>query len=192
MKKFFIVIIFFISNLYAMDQCDILSTITDKDTTRFSHHLSIAVSSVNRMLLGGMITPDNSMYLMLSKLNKDMRKSSNNIKQVIIENGLKDRIESFKNITDSNALVIFARKQLADQQGEVDFVKRYLDSTIYTLTNLDLQQQYPSFIIPIIGNPHANDRIKFIQDNAAYPSEDEAQKGYLALFIYQTLFATKN
>jgi hypothetical protein len=145
----------------------------------------------------GVITPQNPLVMSLAKLSGDflgIYRSS--IDKLIDGEGLRSRLMEMSAAVGSDVLVKSLQQQLDKKEGEIGSIKKNLRKKKFDLASLELQKKHPAFSVLLLEEMSGKEReaniIKFFIKNNTYPSTEEAQKDYIALFIYQRWYILKN
>jgi hypothetical protein len=159
---------------------------------RFLQHLTIATGSMSRLCSSGAIPADHPIKCSLDKLLSDLKENDNDIEKTIKTQGLQSRLAKYHEVVESNPVVVFAQQQVTTQSGDIEYAKTFLKRTRFILAGLELSKKQPTYQNQWIGDVSVKDRVNFVVVNGSYPSDEDAQKDYLATFIYQTLFVPQD
>jgi hypothetical protein len=166
-----------------------LTRVTEKDIQEFASHLSGATKYSQRMVAAGIIPAKNPIHVMLSQLNDELEKHSNNIVTMIeSDQDLRRRINEFRSV-DNEPLVKFALEQIKQKAADVAAARVYVIKTRQIFAGIEFVKKEPNYSNAWINEVNKNDRIGFMLRNANYPLDGNSVKNYLALYIYQTKIA---
>jgi hypothetical protein len=189
MNKFIMLLAFFVLPILSMDLE--LSKITEEDTGHFVQHFKMAVDGFLRKIQERKYHVDHSFGKSLFRLQEDLKLHGNDIKDLITDDqDLKKRLNIYNSV-DSNVIIQRALDQVRTQQGDVKKAKDLVIQNRRVLAELKLQEIQPLYSLSLIGEVDTKERENFVQRNINYPTDENAVKDYMALFIYLTLFANK-
>lgn len=178
-----IVALFTISPVLSME----LMTITDKEKNDFSQHLKMTVDFGKRMVAEKKIPENNPIQVMLIKLSGDLTTSDGDLSTMIKFQGLEYRINRFNEDIDSE--VQHVKRQIF--VGARDCKKADLIRARHVSAELTLNKLHKDYSAAWIDEVQIEGRINFMKRNLFYPLDEEAKKDYIALFIYQSVFASR-
>lgn len=164
--------------------------ITEDQKIAFCRHLNMAAMSCKGMVQAGEISEKNSIYFVLSQMSGILAESKGDVGIMINKMGLRDDINNYKQV-DLNPLIKFGLEQVRSQSGDVKAAADYVRKTRNLISGTMLQIRQPSYSPSFIGEVQTKDRIDFMKRNETFSLEEEAVKGYAALFIYQLVFASQ-
>jgi len=167
--------------------------ITEENAKSFSRHFSMVMLSVNRMVAAESNLGQNPIVLSLNRLSTTLQEHQNNVSKMLKKDqDLTDRLLHYRDCVNSHPLVILAQDQIVRGQGDTAYIKTYLEKTQQAIAGLELREKYPVFFIPSINGIHDKDKGSSIYKNADYPSDENAQRDYIAFFLYLTLPTTSS
>jgi hypothetical protein len=187
MNKFIMLLAFFVLPILSMDLE--LSKITEEDAGHFFKHFVMADNGFERKIQQKIYPENHAFGKSLFQLR--IKLCEGHIKEVIVKDqDLKNRLNIYSSV-DSNVIIQRALDQVRKQQGDVKKAKDLVIQNRRVLAELKLQQIQPLYSLSLIGEIDTKERENFVQRNINYPTDENAVKDYMALFIYLTLFADK-
>ena len=187
MNKFIMLLAFFVLPILSMDLE--LSRITEEDTGRFFKHFVMADNSFERKIQQKIYPENHAFGKSLFQLRINL--CEGHIKEVIAKDqDLRSRLCVYKSV-DSDIVIQRALDQVRKQQGDIKKAKELAIQNRRVLAELKLQEIQPLYSPSLIGEIDTQERENFVKRNKDYPTDENAVKDYMALFIYLTLFADK-
>ncbi|HLJ31842.1 MAG TPA: hypothetical protein VKU36_05360 [Candidatus Babeliales bacterium] len=164
--------------------------ITEKENTNFVQHLSRAVGFSNKMVEEKKVPENNPIHLSLTKLSNILSVYDNDLLKAITldDPNLYSHIYDYKEV-DSSPLIKLGLTQVKQKVGDVDEARKFVIRTRQLSAGLELQKQEPKYSNQWIGEVQTQDRIDFMLRNAEYPVYWTSMRKYIALLIYQMVFA---
>lgn len=186
-KRYTIFALCFTFSIFGMD----LTKVSDKDSENFSTHLKLAIKFGEISIQEGKLPAENPMHVILERLNIDLLKYNGDIrKKISSDQCLIEKLKGY-HLVDENSFIKFGLDQINKNVANIGEAKQFV--VRYRLLNagLDLTAKYPTYSNPWMGEVQKADRINYMLRNKDYPLTDDAIRDYIAMFIYQVLFAPK-
>jgi hypothetical protein len=169
----------------------IANYITKEESTMFVRHLGMAVGFGKKMMDDQIVPQNNPVYLSLDKLLTDLKQHNDDIIELVnSDTELKRAIDEY-NIVDKDPIINFAIEQVRQKKGDVQGALDLVVLNRQIATGLMLQLKRPAYFQQWTGKVEREHRVDHMIRNAHYPTDEQALKDYIALFIYQFALAPK-
>ncbi len=134
------------------------------------------------------VSRDNPIYKMIERLSQDFKECNNDVLKLIESQGLAQRINMYEKEANSNDIVGFCLKQIHIKEGDVTTARYFVGKSRELLAEIKLSTLRLYECQPL-GVIQIQDKIDYMKANAHYPTNDQAVKDFMALIIYQNIFA---
>jgi hypothetical protein len=163
--------------------------ITPEENDVFISRLSGAVGFGRTVTDVAYVPQNNPIYVMFQQLSADLKQSDADVLRMIKTKGLEQRINVYKKSADSNKIVKLCLQQIRKKQGDISEAQELAIRTRRILAEKKLQKMRPQYSGQYIGAIHTQSKIEYMERNVNYPMDEDAVKDFIALFIYQIIFA---
>jgi hypothetical protein len=164
--------------------------ITPDENEKFLSYVKGRLGFGNTVTMVNYVPKDNPIYTMLYMLSVNFLKDcNNNVLELIKIQGLQERINNYQRKADSSRIVKFCLKQINTKEGDVNKAQTVVAENRQIIAEQELQKIQPKYSYDYIGAFQTQDRINYMKRNADYPTDENAVKDFIALLIYQVIFA---
>ncbi len=125
---------------------------------------------------------------MTEKLSQDFKECSNDVLELITSKALAQRINMYEQAGNANDIVRFCLTQIYKREGDVSTARYFVAKSREVLAEIKLSELRVYECQPL-GAVQIQDKIDYMNKNALYPTNDQAEKDFMALLIYQSIFA---
>ncbi len=164
--------------------------ITAEENQKFASELANKLSFCKTVTANSMYVPqDNPIYKMIEGLSRNFKECNSSVFELIISQSLAERINNYKKVCDSEKVVKFCLQQIYKKEGDVNAARNVAVTNRQLIAEMKLNTLQLHYSYQYLEATQIQDKIEYMKRNSNYPMNEEAVKDFIALLIYQIIFA---
>ncbi len=164
--------------------------ITPEENKKFVSFMEDRLVFCRQVVSVKYLPQDNPIYTIQQMLFVDYLKDcDNDVLQLIKSQELEERINHYKKNADSSRVVKFCLCQIKSKDGDVKEARNCAAKNRQIIAEIELSHLQQKYSYCYMGDDSITGKINYMKRNAEYPTDEKAIKDFIALLIYQVIFA---